>query len=87
MKTITITIDNTLEQELTNLSESEGRDISDVAVSVLSEKLSEKARRVQALQALDLVFSDKTPAPFDQLSEADVMELVDKEVQAVRQAQ
>ena len=86
MKTITINIDDTLEQKLTNLSKKEGLDISNVAVQVLSEGLSEKDRRAKALRALNTVFYQETPSPFSQLSEDEVTKMVDKEIQAVRQA-
>jgi|GEM_PF-5082660 len=85
MKTITITVDDKLERKLTDLSLSAGLDIADVTTQVLSVGLSEKDRRTKALQALDTVFSQEAPSPFNQLSESEVEEMVDKEIRAVRQ--
>ena len=86
MKTITITLDNSLERALNNLSKKEGQDISAVAVKVLSQGLSEGDRRTKAIQALDEVFSRQIPSPFDDMTEDGVMKIINEEIQATRQA-
>ena len=86
MKTITIKLDNDLEKKLTDLSENENRDISDVVIQALSQSLSEKDRRARALQALDEVFSRPIPSPFNIMTEEEIIEDADKEILAVRQA-
>ena len=62
------------------------QDISTVVVKVLSQGLSERDRRTKAIQALDAVFSQSIPSPFDAMTEDDVMKIVNEEIQAVRQA-
>ena len=84
MKTITIELDNNLERVLADLSKKEGQDISTVAVKVLSQGLSERDQRTKAMQALDEVFSQPVPSPFDAMTEDEVMKIVDEEIQAVR---
>lgn len=86
MKTITIQLDNDLAGKLSNLSKEEGRDISTVAAKVLSQGFSERARRAKAVHALNEVFSRSIPSPFDEMSEDDIMKIVNEEIQAVRQA-
>jgi len=87
MKTITIELDNNLEQKLFNLSKDGGQDISMVAVEVLAQGLSERNRRVRAMQALDEVFSQPIPSPFNEMPEDDVLNIVNEEIQASRQTQ
>ena len=86
MKTITIKLDNDLEKKLTDLSENENRDISDVVIQALSQSLSEQDRRTRALQALNEVFSRPIPSPFNKMTEGEILADVDKEILAVRQA-
>lgn len=86
MKTITIKLDNKLERELAILSKEEGQDISTMAVKVLSQGLFERDRRAKAILALDEVFSQQIPPPFDEMTEDEVMKIANKEIQAVRQA-
>ncbi len=68
------------------MSKKERQDISSVAVKVLSQGLSERDRRAKVIKALNEIFSRPIPSPFNEMNEEEVMDIVNEEIQAVRQA-
>lgn len=84
MKTLTIELDNDLERQVESRSREEGRDETVVIVEALRHGLSEKQRREEVVKALEEVFSRPVPAPFDTMTEEEVMQAVEEEITAQR---
>lgn len=84
MKTITIQLDNDLEQKIDILSRQEGREPTVVILEVLEQGLSEKQRREEVIRALDELFARPVPTPFDAMKEEEVMRTVEEEIASQR---
>ena len=84
MKTLTIVLDNDLEQQIDFLSQQERQEEAEVILKVLRQGLSEKRRREEVTRALEEVLSRPAPEPFDTLSEEEVMQVVEEEITAQR---
>lgn len=84
MKTVTINLEGTLEQQIDALSRQEGRDAAAVILDVLNKGLAEVQDRTRAAQVLIEIFARPIPPPFDTMTEEEVMATVDAEIAAAR---
>lgn len=84
MTTITIELDNDLERKINLLSQQEGREPTVVILEVLEQGLSEKQRREEVVRALDELFARPVSAPFNTMTEEEVMRTVEEEIAAQR---
>jgi predicted DNA-binding protein len=84
MKTVTINLEGTLEQQIDALSRQEGRDVAAVVLDMLSKGLAEVQDRTRAAQILKEIFARPIPPPFDKMTEEEVMVTVDAEIAAAR---
>lgn len=89
MRSITIELDNDLEQTIDALSRQEGQEPAVVILEAirrgLSETgLSETERREQAVKALDALFAVSAVPPFSAMTEDEVLRAVDEEVAQAR---
>jgi predicted DNA-binding protein len=84
MKTVTINLEGTLEQQIDALSRQEGRDAAAIVLDMLSKCLAEVQDRTRAAQVLQEIFARPIPSPFDTMTEEEVMEIVDAEIAAAR---
>lgn len=84
MKTVTINLEGTLEQQIDALSRQEGRDAAAVVLDMLSKSLAEVQDRTRAAQVLQEIFARPIPPPFDTMTEEEVMATVDQEIAAAR---
>lgn len=86
MKTITINLDGKLEQQVDALSRQEGRDAAAVILDVLSRSLAEVQDRTRAAQVLEEIFANPVPMPFGEMTEEEVMAVVEAEIADARAA-
>jgi predicted DNA-binding protein len=84
MKTVTINLEGTLEQQIDALSRQEGRDAAAVVLDVLNKGLAEVQDRTRAAQVLQEIFARPIPPPFDTMTEEEVMATVNAEIAAAR---
>ena len=84
MKTVTIELDDMLEQQIEALSRKEGRDAAAVILDVLSKSLAEVQGRTRAAQVLEEIFARPVPPPFDAMTEEEVMQTVEQEIALAR---
>ena len=84
MTTLTIELDNELEERIRLLSQEEGRDRMVVISEILRRGLSETQRRQQVKKALEEVFALPVSGPFAGMTEEEIMEAVNREISAHR---
>lgn len=84
MRSITIELDNDLEQTIDALSRQEGQEPAVVILEAIRRGLSETERREQAVKALDALFAVSAVPPFSAMTEAEVLRTVDEEVAQAR---
>ena len=84
MKTVTINLEGTLEQQIDALSRQEGRDVAAVVLDMLSKGLAEVQDRTRGAQVMQEIFARPIPPPFDTMTEEEVMATVDAEIAAAR---
>ena len=84
MKTVTINLEGTLEQQIDALSRQEGRDAAAVVLDMLSKGLADVQDRTRTAQVLQEIFARPIPPPFDTMTEEEVMATVDAEIAAAR---
>ena len=82
MKTVTINLEGTLEQQIDALSRQEGRDVAAVVLDMLSKGLADVQDRTRAAQVMQEIFARPIPPPFDTMTEEEVMATVDAEIAA-----
>ena len=80
----TIVLDNDLEGQTDQLSQQERQEETVVILEVLRHELSEKQRREDVAKALEEVFARPVPEPFDTMTEAEVMQVVEEKITAQR---
>jgi predicted DNA-binding protein len=84
MKTVTISLDGKLEQQIEDISRQEGRDAAAVILDVLRRSLADVQDRTRAAQVLEEIFARPVPPPFDAMTEEEVMAAVDEEIARAR---